>query len=63
MKNNRRFVNWIPILVVFLILITIFNLSQGNNVKKFSYNEFMAKAEQMTSVKATVSVGYTIADV
>lgn len=63
MKNNRRFVNWIPILVVFLILVTIFNLSQGNNVKKFSYNEFMAKAEQMTSVKATVSVGYTIADV
>ncbi len=63
MKNNKRIVNWIPILVVFMILLTILNFGQGSNSKKFTYNEFMAKADQLTSVKATISVGYTIVDV
>lgn len=54
--NNKKFVNLLPFLIVFLILGVLVSFALGQDTKKFNYNEFKKQAEKMKITEADMSI-------
>ncbi|MEG0076605.1 MAG: ATP-dependent zinc metalloprotease FtsH, partial [Anaerorhabdus sp.] len=61
MKNNNRFLNYLPYLVVAIAMFSLFNLGGGSSsTQKLSYNELLNVLETQDVTKADVSIGYNV---
>lgn len=54
--NNKKFVNLLPFLIVFLLLGVLVSLALGQDTKNFNYNEFKKQAEKMKITEADMSI-------
>ena len=62
-KNTGFLKNFVPYLVVALVIVILVNFGQGSSTKNFTYNEFFANAENMKFERTEMSVGNTVVDV
>lgn len=61
--NNKRFISFLPYILVLTIMALLISYSADSNTKNFNYNEFMSQADKLTFTKADLSVGTTVIDV
>ena len=54
--NNKKFVNLLPFLIVFVLLGVLVSLALGQDTKNFNYNEFKKQAEKMKITEADMSI-------
>lgn len=62
-KNTGFLKNFVPYLIVALVIVTLINFGQGSSTKNFTYNEFFANAENMKFERTEMNVGYTVIEV
>ncbi|MEG0177142.1 ATP-dependent zinc metalloprotease FtsH [Anaerorhabdus sp.] len=61
MKNNNRFLNYLPYLVVAIAMFSLFNLGGASgSTQKLTYNELINVLETQDVSKADVSIGYNV---
>lgn len=61
--NNKKFISFLPYILVLGIMLLLISYGSEGNTKNFNYNEFMTKANTMTFTKAEMSMGTTVIDV
>ena len=62
-NNNRRWLMWIPYLVVAICIMSLLNLTSGSSVKNLSYDEFMTLLANGKINTAKLSVDSTVVDI
>ena len=62
-NNNRRWLMWIPYLVVAICIMSLLNLTSGSSVKNLSYDEFMTLLANGKVNTAKLSVDSTVVDI
>ena len=63
MKNNKRWMMWLPYLLVALCIYSLLSMTSVNNSKALSYDQFMEVLETKDVVSAKVSVDATVVDI
>lgn len=61
--NNKKFVSFIPYVLVLGIMLLLISYGADGSTKSFNYNQFMASADKLDFTKADLSVGTTVIDV
>ncbi|MCF0112164.1 MAG: ATP-dependent metallopeptidase FtsH/Yme1/Tma family protein [Erysipelotrichaceae bacterium] len=61
--KNKKWMYWLPYLLVLLTVISLMNLNTTSKAKSLSYDEFMTVLETKDVQSATVSVDYTVIDI
>lgn len=61
--NKKQLINIIPYLLIFVILGTLLFSNLASNIKEFTMNDFMNRADDMEFVDATIDMKYTVINV
>ncbi|MEA4874676.1 ATP-dependent zinc metalloprotease FtsH [Anaerorhabdus sp.] len=64
MKNNNRFLNYLPYLVVLIAMFSLFNLGGNQSAtQKLTYNQLIKVLEEEKVTQADFSIGYNVVTV
>ena len=63
MKNNKRWMMWLPYLLVAMCIYSLLAMTSTNNNKALSYDQFMEVIATKDVVAAEVSVDTTVVDI
>lgn len=61
--NNKKFINWLPYIVVASLLLFMLTMGNSGNTTKFNYNEFKKQAEKMKITEADMSISGVVINI
>lgn len=56
MMNNKKLANFVPLLIVLILLVVLVSMAMSHDSKSFDYNEFKKQAEKMKITEADMSI-------
>lgn len=61
--KNKKYMNWLPYLVVASLLLFMITMGNKGNTKTFNYNEFRKQAEKLSITEADMSISSVVINV
>lgn len=58
--NNKKVISLLPYILVISIMVLLITFGNGSNTKEFNYNEFAARAENLSFKEVNMSMGTTV---